>query len=100
MLVREVCMSCVSIKASRPEHLSSEQLKWSTDELGESRSRSVFWREWNEEDDDNWKKGCVYCRMISLRGRLSAKTSGSPPEWCPFVVEHVVLEKSDGCANL
>ena len=58
---------------------------------------------WGEQDDKNWRfRHVVVCPNHDdpWKSGETSKTCEQPPEWCGFSVEHVVLEKSDGCAAL
>ena len=46
-------------------------------------------------DEEDWHDGVAFCSVTYEDGkyRLSAETWSLPPEWCPYVVEHVVSQQ-------
>ena len=47
---------------------------------------------WYEVDEVRWDNGLVHCRIWGLEDHnLYTSVYGSPPEKCPWILEHLVL---------
>jgi hypothetical protein len=55
--------------------------------------RNLGWK-WDRHDDSTWKKiHSVFCNTTETYGCYHS-TVLSPPDHCPYVLEHLIVEQS------
>ena len=82
-LSREVCEKCINKHRTSYNYSYFGEKSWS----------------WFEEDSERWVDGKVFCgypSMMSLDDFLGLQnTDDEPPEGCPYVVEHLVMQDAE-----
>ena len=78
MLNKEICMKCRALA-----------IKTGDQAVGLHYFGDIW--KWEKSDDTRWNTiHKVWCVFVPKREEAS--TEESPPEWCPFALEHVVQE--------
>lgn len=96
VLNRDVCMVCVSQKAAgNKERVPQNYWQFNSGDVFTAGLDTVRWKEWNASDDMRWESGEVLCRCFGTYPSESVPTDKFPPEWCPYVAEHTVMEPED-----
>ena len=74
MLVKEICKNCVNSHGSRELNFYC----------------------WFERDEVSWKTSELILCPRDVRGYSGhVSTSGVPPKWCCFALEHMILQQKD-----
>ena len=77
MLNEEICRQCW-------QHSKSTWANWKA-------VLSTGWATYKGRRDE---EACIWCPIIKNGVRLSTKVKDSPPEWCPYVLEHIIVNEN------